>query len=63
MCCFREVNESDLNELLELYLHLHEITMPEMTEHLDKTWKTIMQDENHHIPMQIIVEKDTQQNV
>jgi len=50
----REVNENDLNELLELYLHLHEKSMPEMTEHLHKVWKTILQDENHHIIVKVI---------
>ena len=53
----REVNEDELNELLKLYLHLHERTLPEMTEHLDKTWKTIMQDENHHIIVKIVDDK------
>lgn len=45
----REVYENELSKVLELYLHLHEETIPEMTEHLEKTWKTIMQDKNHHI--------------
>lgn len=45
----REIQEKDLNELLELYLHLHEESVPELTEHLRKTWKTILTDENHHI--------------
>lgn len=45
----REVEENELNELLELYLFLHEKSLPEMTEHLRNTWSTIMQDENHHI--------------
>lgn len=45
----REVEENELNELLELYLYLHEKSLPEMTEHLRNTWSTIMQDENHHI--------------
>lgn len=45
----REVEENELNELLELYLYLHEKSLPEMTEHLRNTWNTIMQDENHHI--------------
>ena len=53
----REVNENELNELLELYLHLHEETMPEMTEHLNKTWKTIIQDKNHHIIVNIADDK------
>ena len=45
----REVYENELSKILELYLHLHEETIPEMTEHLKTTWKTIMQDKNHHI--------------
>ena len=45
----REVQEKDLNALLELYLHLHEESVPEQTEHLRKTWQTILTDENHHI--------------
>lgn len=53
----REVKEDELNELLELYLHLHEKSVPEMSEHLDKTWKTIMQDENHHIIVKMADDK------
>ena len=53
----REVNEEELKELLELYLHLHERTMPEKTDHLDKTWKTIIQDENHHIIVKVVDDK------
>lgn len=45
----REVYENELSKVLELYLHLHEETLPEMTEHLKSTWNTIMQDKNHHI--------------
>ena len=45
----REVKETELNELLELYLFLHETSVPEMTEHLKKTWNVIMEDKNHHI--------------
>ena len=45
----REVYESELGSILELYLHLHEETIPEMTKHLECTWDTIMQDKNHHI--------------
>ena len=53
----REVKEDELNELLELYLHLHEKSMPEMSEHLDKTWETIIQDENHHIIVKVADDK------
>lgn len=45
----REIRENELEELLELYLFLHEKSVPEMTEHLKNTWNTIMEDENHHI--------------
>ena len=45
----REVRENELSKILELSLHLHEETIPEMTKHLERTWNTIIQDENHHI--------------
>ncbi len=45
----REIKENELNELLELYLFLHEDSVPEMTEHLENTWQDIIRDENHHI--------------
>ena len=45
----REIKENELNELLELYTHLHESGVPENSEHLQKTWKTICGDDNHHI--------------
>lgn len=45
----REAKVNELNELLELYIHLHELGVPEYTEHLQKTWDTICKDENHHI--------------
>lgn len=53
----REVYENELQELLELYLHLHESTIPEMTEHLNKTWKNIIHDENHHIIVNVVDNK------
>lgn len=45
----REINEYELNELLELYLHLHEESLPDMTENLKNTWAEIIGDKNHHI--------------
>lgn len=45
----REIYSNELNKLLELYLHLHEKEIPDITEHLSKTWDTITQDKNHHI--------------
>jgi len=53
----REIRENELNELLELYLYLHEDSIPEMSEHSRRTWKTIMQDGNHHIIVNIVDEK------
>lgn len=45
----REIFENELEQLLQLYLYLHEKFVPEMTEHLKNTWNTIIQDKNHHI--------------
>ena len=45
----REVDRSELNELLGLYLHLHEDTIPEITEYVKNTWEEIIEDKNHHI--------------
>lgn len=53
----REVNENELKKLLELYLNLHEQSVPEMTKHMNDTWKTIIQDKNHHIMVNVIDEK------
>ena len=56
----REIGKSELEKLLELYLFLHETSVPEMTEHLQKTWNTITEDKNHHI---IIKEMDGRTDV
>ena len=45
----RETVKEDLDELLNLYLFLHEKNIPENSEHLENTWKTIIEDINHHI--------------
>ena len=45
----REIKENELSELLELYTHLHELGVPEDSEHLHNTWAVICNDENHHI--------------
>ena len=51
----READEGDLKEILELYLCLHEQSVPEQSDHLLHTWKQILEDENHHL---IVNEKD-----
>ena len=45
----REAVKEDLFEILNLYLFLHEDNAPENSEHLQKTWKDILEDVNHHI--------------
>lgn len=51
----REIKEIELFDLLELYLNLHENSVPKMTEHLKSVWDTIINDNNHHI---IVNEQD-----
>ena len=51
----REAKYEDLSRLLELYLCLHEDSIPEDSEHLHTTWQQIMDDKNHHL---IVCEMD-----
>lgn len=51
----REANKNDLNKILQLYLYLHEESVPEDTEHLRNTWDSIINDTNHHL---IVCEAD-----
>lgn len=45
----REANKNDLAEILQLYLHLHEKSVPEDSGQLRNTWENIMNDPNHHL--------------
>ena len=45
----REARFEDLKKILELYLYLHEKSVPELSEHLMSTWDHIIQDKNHHL--------------
>lgn len=45
----REARIEDLNALLELYLFLHEDSIPETDEHLTNVWDMIIEDPNHHL--------------
>ena len=45
----REAEFKDLDARLELYLDLHEDSVPEKDEHLSSTWDQIIGDPNHHI--------------
>lgn len=51
----REANISDLDGILQLYLYLHETSIPEDSDHLRDTWDNIINDRNHHL---IICEED-----
>ena len=45
----REANKDDLEEILNLYLYLHETSVPKDSEQLRKTWDSIINDANHHL--------------
>lgn len=45
----RKSRKEDLKQILELYLYLHEESVPEVSEQLLHTWEQIMNDENHHL--------------
>ena len=45
----REANQNDLHQLLELYLYLHEDSIPQNDQHLKVTWDQMIGDSNHHI--------------
>lgn len=45
----REAKNEDLKELLELYLDLHEESIPEPSDCLSGTWEQILEDQNHHL--------------
>ena len=45
----REIREKELNELLGLYLYLHENSVQQINDHLLNTWKSMLEDKNYHI--------------
>ncbi len=45
----REARREDLDAILELYLSLHETSVPEHSVHLASVWEQILRDENHHL--------------
>ena len=50
----REAAMEDMQEVLELYLHLHENSIPEDSDHLRDTWAQIINDPNHHPILNVI---------
>lgn len=51
----REAEKNDLDKILQLYLYLHEKSIPKDSEHLRNTWNNIINDANHHL---IVYEAD-----
>lgn len=45
----REVKYEDLDQVLELYLDLHEVSIPGKDDHLMATWDKIINDPDHHL--------------
>jgi GNAT superfamily N-acetyltransferase len=45
----REAEYEDLDSMLELYLHLHETSVPKHDDNLEKMWDKMILDENYHI--------------
>lgn len=50
----REITESDYQQLMELYMHLHETSIPSF-ETAEEVWAHILSDRNYHI---IVAEED-----
>lgn len=53
----REVTKEDLKGLLDLYLYLHEKSIPQLTDHFMSTWNQILENNNYHIIIKIVDEK------
>lgn len=53
----REVEETDLYDLLRLYTQLHDNPLPESNNELLSIWEQIRKDKNHHIIVAIKDEK------
>ena len=53
----REAVKEDLEELLQLYLYLHEQSVPALSEHLLSTWDRIVEDKDHHLIVNVVEDK------
>lgn len=53
----REIQYGEQKELLKLYLSLHEDSIPEQSETLEKVWNEIINDKNHHLLVNVIDRK------
>lgn len=45
----REAYREDLQDIMELYLHLHEVQIPDDRETMETVWNQIEADRNHHL--------------
>lgn len=50
----REACPNDLDELLHLYLSLHETAIPEKSPTLQKVWQRMVEDPDHHIIVKVL---------
>ena len=50
----REASPNDLDELLHLYLSLHETAIPEKSPTLQKVWQRMVEDSDHHIIVKVL---------
>ena len=50
----REASPHDLDELLHLYLSLHETVIPEKSPTLQKVWQRMVEDPDHHIIVKVL---------
>lgn len=51
----REITETDFDQLMKLYMQLHDNPFPDKSERVMKLWNSIIADDNHHI---IVAEED-----
>lgn len=45
----REIQDTDFDSLMELYMQLHDNPMPDNTPEIMELWKRILEDKDHHI--------------
>jgi GNAT superfamily N-acetyltransferase len=53
----READKNDLQQILELYLYLHETSVPKDSKKLRNTWDRIINNKNHHLIVCEVVDK------
>ena len=51
----REIKEDDFDQLMTLYMQLHDNPFPEKSGRVMEIWNMILEDDNHHI---IVAEED-----